>query len=745
MTVISAKSTVLICGLVAAALLAFGGTASANVPFTVAYSTNTNGGFAQAANTSMSCDTGSEACLNALQGVGKSLNNNSHLGVYLDLDSDPSTFSSTSATLNLPSGAEVLYAMLAWGGDRKNSTVGDVKFLAPGESSYASMAADEVWAGSGDFAAWKDVTSAVQAAGEGVYTVANVQGASGQKDSYAGWQLIVAYRDSSSPPRNITIFKGYKRIFQQSDESISLSGFETPANGEVKTDVGLFTFEGDLGLKGDRAYLDGEELTDGLNPRDNGFNSTISSKGRYRPGREPSFDNTLGIDSDVFGANGVLGNGETSARIRLVTSSDVYYVAQVAFETDLYAPELRVEKTASDLNGGDLLSGDTIRYTVETTNIGVDGAINTILSDTLPPGVSYVPGSMEILSGPGATGTLTDAVDADAGSMISGKPTIELGSGPQSLLQPGEATTVRFEVTVDAGHPLNFMVDNVARVTANGETLTSAEFATSSNVLLAVTDRPITLPDLMIDIRPDESVGTAGERIAFESSVANQGSATASDSTASFDLGSGFSSLRATAEDGSTCDATALSGEVDCNLGLLEPGEAVAIRIIATTADDLTSTVLASISTPDEELTLDNNLDSASLRVSEGITSLSVKVTPSKKTLRPGGRVRIRVAGRNAGFTRSRDTHLCLSVPKGLVPVSVDGGNAEAGRICWQFGTVGSGDSRVVEPTFRVLGSASGTLRAPGIANATNAGKVADRGEVTVVRPAGLRPRPVTG
>jgi hypothetical protein len=320
-----------------------------------------------------------------------------------------------------------------------------------------------------------------------------------------------------------------------------------------------------------------------------------------------------------------------------------------------------------------------------------------------------------------------------------------LGAGANSLLAPGQSTLVSFDITVDAGHPTNFSIDNVARVTSNGQALTDAEFASSSNALLAVTDRPIVLPDLAIELSPEDAVGTAGERIVFEAEVTNQGSDQATDSTASIDLGSGFSSLKATADNGAPCTTVAAIGEVECDLGSFAPGDEATVRVIATAADELTSTVTAETATPDLELTLDNNSDSASLDVAAGITSLSVKVTPSKKVLRPGQRVVLRVAGLNTGLTRSKGTYLCLAVPKGLIAVSLAGGSFDSRKICWQFGTVGSGDSRVVEPTFRALRSVRGTLRAPGIANATNAGKVAHRGEVAVVSASQPKPRPVTG
>ena len=114
---------------------------------------------------------------------------------YIDVDSDPTTFSSSSATLDVPDEgcALVRYAGLYWGAvyvDSDRSTIDDIKFQVPG-GAYQDITADEIlFDGDGDadfgyyspYACYKDVTSIVTALAnpDGDYFVANVTGQFGR-------------------------------------------------------------------------------------------------------------------------------------------------------------------------------------------------------------------------------------------------------------------------------------------------------------------------------------------------------------------------------------------------------------------------------------------------------------------------------------------------------------------------------------------------------------------------------------
>ena len=81
--------------------------------------------------------------------------------------------------------------------------------------------------------------------------MANVQAGKGG-DRYAGWTLVVAYRDPSQPPRNLTVDDGFVTISSSAPPTtIPITGFRTPPSGAMKTTLGFVAYEGDGGLTGD--------------------------------------------------------------------------------------------------------------------------------------------------------------------------------------------------------------------------------------------------------------------------------------------------------------------------------------------------------------------------------------------------------------------------------------------------------------------------------------------------------------
>ena len=80
-----------------------------------------------------------------------------------------------------------------------------------------------------------DVTSLVAAAGNGTYTVADVQAGTGM-DRYAGWSLVVVYANAAEMTRNVTVFDGFQIVNGATPTiDISVSGFLTPPSGAVDT------------------------------------------------------------------------------------------------------------------------------------------------------------------------------------------------------------------------------------------------------------------------------------------------------------------------------------------------------------------------------------------------------------------------------------------------------------------------------------------------------------------------------
>lgn len=238
--------------------------------FTSRFSKNDTGDIQIVGNTLVTCSTTSGgsagSCTNGRAGTGTAVNNNNFFMIYTDVDSDSNTFNSSSATFNLPAGATVLWAGLYWGADTTAGVAKTtaptipagsaalntaqrniVKFATPATAGYVNITASQIDqdnTSGNDYQGFADVTSLVQAGRSGPYTVANVQAGTGQ-DRQAGWSLVVVYRDSTQPARNLTVFDGYAVVDTNTPNvNFTVSGFTTPPSGPVNAKIGAVAYEG---------------------------------------------------------------------------------------------------------------------------------------------------------------------------------------------------------------------------------------------------------------------------------------------------------------------------------------------------------------------------------------------------------------------------------------------------------------------------------------------------------------------
>ena len=481
-------------------------------PFAKRYETNDRGDIRMVGNTLM-CASGSGVYgCNTSTMNNPSANNNVSM-VFLNADpTNPSWPSgrggSSAAQLNLPSGAQVLWAGLYWGARADPSASGrnTIYLKPPGAVDYQAVPGTLLGTitnagtpSSRPYVAFADVTSQVRSAGSGTYWVGGILAQTGNSGLgfYAGWSLVVVYRDPNATLKNLVVYDGLATVSDGNDVSITLSGFLTPLVGAVNARVGAVAFEGDGGLTGDRLLLNGSSLSDAQNPQNNFFNSSIYYRGTRFTQKTPDFVNQMAVDVDLVDATGKLSNGATSATVTFTSSGDIYFPVVMAFAVDLYLPDLitTFTKTASDLNGGDLLVGDHLEYAVSFSNTGLDGATNVVVVDPIPAGTQYVPGSLRVVQNAAAapTGTFTDAPGDDIAEYSPSCP--EAGGGPcvrfrlgtganasqGGLVLPGEGAEVRFRVQVlpsAAGQTIS----NTAKVSYNAQTLGTgySQEATSS-------------------------------------------------------------------------------------------------------------------------------------------------------------------------------------------------------------------------------------------------------------------------
>ncbi len=634
--------------------------ASSIAPFAARYTSNDNGSIAVFGNSLMTCPAADGECA-ATRAGRTTKNNNTFPMVHVDVDDVPSTYSSSRATVSLPDGGEVKWAGLYWGarlgsGAGGSAATGDgrtMKLAVPGSSAYRTVTADRLFGPSPTsdraYQSVADVTDVVRAAGPGAYTGADVPAATGE-DRYSGWSLVVVYRAPSLPLRNLTVFDGLADVGRDDPQTVSISGFRTPVTGTVNARIGLVAYEGDRGSTGDRAILrdasnpDGTLLSTPLSPGTNFFNGTNDDNGQVVTARTPADVNMLGFDIKNFDGPGILGNGSTSARIDLASTSERYFPGVVTTAIDVFAPDFSPStKTVTNLTGGTPAAvGDRLRYAVTFVNGGQDPAVNTSVVDRLPPGTAYVPGSLSVPAG------VTGRYDPTARAV---------------LVQPGNfpiGRSVPFTFDVDVGPTAaDTTVSNSATITYDGATVPELKALTFATNAAALAVAPSANLSVTKTSTPDPV--RAGEPVSSTITVRNAGPSPASDVVVVDDLPEGLGAVTATAT-GGTCEVAARA--VTCRLGTLAVGGTATVTVRATVAAGslaVSVTDLARVTSPTPDPNPSNNTSAATSRV-ERAADVSVTKVATPSTVSPGEAVTYVLTATNAGPSTATDVALTDTV-----------------------------------------------------------------------------------
>ncbi|MEN9304184.1 MAG: hypothetical protein RL264_2613, partial [Bacteroidota bacterium] len=444
--------------------------------FNTRYTTNQKGGIRILANVSASCSSGT-SCTSATSQVPPSgTNQNGDFTMnYVDIDGLSSTFMSSSDSLNLANCSEILWAGLYWGARATSSVSGwssrSSCKIRVNSGSYQTLTADQTIDAQSlgthpSYYCFKDITSIVNSAGiRARFTVADVVTQTGGGNLWGGWSIIVVYKNVFQSMRNLSVFDGFANVGIGNSVDIPISGFTTPPSGPVSFELGVVSYEGDRGSTGDQLQFNGNgtfiNVFDALHPTNDFFNSTISNLGTVTTFRNPSLNNTLGLDASTFSPTNTsfnyIGNNASSATIRITTSSENILARAVTSAIDIYEPDLRADVRVSDIDGGTIDPGDILEYTVVGKNIGSDLSLNTYLENTIDDRVDFVPGSISVTYGPNL-GSKTDATGDDQGEYNSTtrKIRVRVGTGAngttggQMLASStgADSTVIKFRVKV---------------------------------------------------------------------------------------------------------------------------------------------------------------------------------------------------------------------------------------------------------------------------------------------------------
>ena len=247
--------------------------------------------------------------------------------------------------------------------------------------------------------------------------------------------------------------------------------------------------------------------------------------------KSPDYSNQLGFDAAVVDANAILAPGATSVVVRLTAETSFHFVGLLTTALEVGEPAVALTKSVTDLNGAPVRPGDTLQYTVTATNSDRDGAILTQALDPIPAGASYVPGSLEIFSGPNA-GLKTDAPGDDQANFnpLENRVLFRLGAGASATAggrlgasgQADSSTSFRFRVRVDPAADDGLVVSNQASVTYRGQTA-GRDYAGSSPPG-AASVQVVAFPDLIASkTRSGDFV--LGQDVTYTIGVRNSGTA----------------------------------------------------------------------------------------------------------------------------------------------------------------------------------------------------------------------------
>lgn len=392
---------------------------------------------------------------------------------------------SSSAFLNLPAGAAVLYAELIWASAIRNETQDlsslqntNITLMAPDGTTTLiapDPASSQTVTVTGPIVYMtrsNSITSIIQQKGNGKYTVYGVPAArSGSSACCAGWTIVIAYNLSSDPYRSLNIYTACEGITGSTSATVTVTGFSTPRIGSVAARALIGGLEGDPNGSGDQALFGPNTssltaLSGPRNPSGNFFQAQIcdnlgalDTTGTFGTRNQPLGSLASGVrqgwDITNVDASGILPNNQTSAVFRFASTSEVYAANMVALQINVDSADL------SGMNkGGDkafVVIGDTLTYTITIPNTGTTTASNIVFIDTVPNGTSFLNGSVIIngspnsLLNPQAPGFSVTDIAANGVSTVSFRVTIDTVPSPNPIpnksfvsytFLPGIASTI---------------------------------------------------------------------------------------------------------------------------------------------------------------------------------------------------------------------------------------------------------------------------------------------------------------
>ncbi|MET8993965.1 hypothetical protein [Amycolatopsis sp. NPDC004169] len=381
----------------ASALVPAAGAAAAPA-FAVGYDDVVYGDFVYAGNGVLRCPVAADgaatagtvatpaACANTADRKD-TLANDDFFMQWADVDADPATFDSASASVGVPPGARVVFARLNWAG---SLTCGPGAVAPPGTPAKQNVrlkvgsapAVDVAPSGyaedGGYYSAHTDVTSrfvGVPALFD--VTVGNVWAPKGF-DCVGGWSIALVYaypeRNADYAPnkRKVVVYDGHVHQTAGAPATeTTITGFRATA---ADAHLGATAYDGDWGASGDQFLVDG---TPAAEPATGGTSNFFVSNADNAAA--PGAKNNFSVDAKAFNVDSIPA-GATSTKLGIVTSGDAILAQNLAFSVPV--PELQIAVRATQPK---VHAGEPVTFAVVVTNPGAVPASEVEVADEAVP------------------------------------------------------------------------------------------------------------------------------------------------------------------------------------------------------------------------------------------------------------------------------------------------------------------------------------------------------------------------
>lgn len=372
--------------------------AAAGPPFAVGYDAVVYGDFVYAGNGVLRCPVAADgapaggtvatpaACANTADRKD-TLANDDFFMQWADVDADPATFDSASASVGVPPGAHVVFARLNWAG---SLTCGDRAVPPPGTPAKQSVrlsvgsaepvdiAASGYAEDGSHYSALADVTSRFASVPPAFdVTVGNVWTPKGF-DCAGGWSLALVYaypeRNADFAPnkRKVVVYDGHVRQTAGAPAAeTTITGFRAAA---ADAHLGVTAYDGDWGASGDQFLVDG---TPAAEPATGGTSNFFISNADNAAA--PGAKNNFSVDAKAFNIDSIPA-GATSAKLGVVTSGDTVLAQNLAFSVPVPELQIAVRATRPKVH-----AGEPVTFAVVVTNPGDVPASGVEVTDPAVP------------------------------------------------------------------------------------------------------------------------------------------------------------------------------------------------------------------------------------------------------------------------------------------------------------------------------------------------------------------------